>query len=287
MLQDAATVSDAPGSSVSTRISRSEARLAVKPVYKIPMLLNVTAEKCTWPAADPLALPAGSLHVWCTNLDLPPSVIDRLATTLSEHELARVAAFRQARERRRFVAARGALRTLLARYLSTSPKALHFETGAHGKPSLSENPLRLCFNVSHTHELALFAVRAGVEVGIDAEYGHTLREADAIAARFFSPGERADLAAIPHEQRTAAFFACWTRKEAYIKLLGKGLAQALDEFQVTVDPAVARVIWVKDIEEASGAVSLQSLNLPSPYFGAVATYGPIPALCCSRWKAGT
>lgn len=240
-------------------------------------------EEFGWPAAEPRALPSDALHIWCVGLDVSPSTPDRLAATLSEEELARGAAFRQARDQRRFVVGRGALRTLLARYLAVRPQELRFVRGAHGKPALAGEPARgLHFNVSHAHEMALIAVRTGVEVGVDVEYGRELREADAIAARFFSPGEAAELAALPAEARRAGFYAGWTRKEAYIKLLGKGLAQPLDAFQVSLHPVEARVIWVQDGD--AGAVSLHTLNLPAPYAGAVATWGAMPRVVCVRWE---
>jgi 4'-phosphopantetheinyl transferase len=239
-------------------------------------------EASLWPAAEPRALPGDSLHVWRVGLDVKPPILERLAATLSEAEMARGAAFRQARDQRRFVAGRGALRMLLAHYLDVRPQALRFVRGAHGKPALAGEAARgLHFNVAHAHEMALIAVRAGVEVGVDVEYGRPLREADAIAARFFSPGEAAELAALPAEAQLAGFYACWTRKEAYIKLTGKGLAEPLDGFQVSLDPIVARVIWVRDGD--AGAVSLHALTLPAPYTGAVATWGAMPRVVCVRW----
>lgn len=239
-------------------------------------------EAFRWPAADPRALPGDALHIWHVSLDVQPSTHALLAATLNEAELGRAVAFRQVRDQRRFVAGRGALRTVLARYLAVSPDEVHFVTGAHGKPALAAaNPRRLYFNVSHAHEVALIAVRAAVEVGIDVEYGRALREADAIAARFFSPGEAAELATLPPEARMAGFYACWTRKEAYIKLSGMGLAQPLDKFQVSLDPAVARVLWVQGGDPS--AISLHALTLPAPYYGAVATWGVMPQVVCVKW----
>jgi 4'-phosphopantetheinyl transferase len=55
------------------------------------------------------------------------------------------------------------------------------------------------------------------------------------AERFFSLRERAGLQALDH-LRISGFFACWTRKEAFLKATGDGLMFPLAEFSVTTHP---------------------------------------------------
>jgi 4'-phosphopantetheinyl transferase len=183
----------------------------------------------TWPG------PA-EIHLWRSSLDLGPAVLADLSRTLSDDETERARRFRFERDRERFVAARGLLRRLLASYLGTGPPRLDFVTGAHGKPRLAgEPPPSLRFSVSHTADLALYAVASGREVGVDAERIRPDLDVDAVARRFFSINERAALAALPPERRVRASFDCWTRKEAYLKGLGLGLAVPLAGFDVTVE----------------------------------------------------
>ena len=71
-----------------------------------------------------------------------------------------------------------------------------------------------------------------------------------------------------------AFFACWTRKEAYVKAKGEGLSIPLDQFEVSLVPgrpaALERVF--SDPGEA-GRWTLQDL-LPAPgYAGALCVEG--------------
>jgi 4'-phosphopantetheinyl transferase len=96
---------------------------------------------------------ADQVDVWRASLALLPD----LRAVLSPDELQRAARFYFDKDSRHFIAARGWLRTVLARYLDTSPASLRFDYGAHGKPALSEaGDLR--FNLSHSHGSRLVGV---------------------------------------------------------------------------------------------------------------------------------
>lgn len=95
---------------------------------------------------------------------------------------------------------------------------------------------RLLFNVSHLHELAIYAVARGVDVGIDIEHINKDLEYTEIAKQYFSPREIAVLLSLPEYQQARAFYNYWTRKEAYIKALGIGLALPIDRFEVSFAP---------------------------------------------------
>ena len=143
------------------------------------------------------------------------------------------------RDQRRFTVARGLLRALLGRYLGLPSTALVFGYTERGKPFLTgpaEPDLR--FNLSHSGGQALFAFAWGREVGVDVEAGERLGEDwPAIAARYFSAREQAELHALPEHRRRAAFLTGWARKEAYLKATGLGIADGLQKIEVTLDPA--------------------------------------------------
>jgi 4'-phosphopantetheinyl transferase len=185
--------------------------------------------------AEPQGAPAlaeNEVHVWRVGLDGAAP-----AGVLSDDERQRAARFRFERDRRRFAAARASLREILGGYLGEPPERLRFGQGAHGKPVLAWPAASgVCFNVSHSDALALCAVSRGREVGVDVEALRPLPDADALAERFFSAAELAELRRLPDARRLQAFFCCWTRKEAYLKAIGCGLLQPLDAFDVSVAP---------------------------------------------------
>jgi 4'-phosphopantetheinyl transferase len=157
---------------------------------------------------------------------------------LSRDERDRAEKFRFVRDQQHYVVARATLRRLLAERLHIAPEAVQLIETEYGKPKLApaHSGAGIEFNVSHSGELALYAFASGRAIGVDVETIREVPDAGELAERFFSPAEAALLGSFPHEQRSLAFLACWTRKEAFIKALGLGLSCPLDAFDVTIDP---------------------------------------------------
>jgi 4'-phosphopantetheinyl transferase len=185
-------------------------------------------------------LASDEVHSWCVSLDVPPETSARFCATLTLDERNRSARFHFERDRQRFIVARGVLRDLLGRYLQTAPDQIGFVCNAFGKPDLApEFGNRLKFSLSHSADLALIAVAADADVGVDLEYVREQSDYADIARRFFSAAEVDYLTAVPSHLYAEAFFSCWTKKEAYLKACGQGLAIPLNSFSVppTTDPA--------------------------------------------------
>ena len=106
--------------------------------------------------------------------------------------------------------------------LRCAPGDVRIVTGDLGKPRLACSDLR--FSAARSAGIALYATSWTMEVGVDIEAIRTTADIDGIAARFMSPAEQRALASLPPTQRLAAFFQCWTRKEAYVKGIGTGLS---------------------------------------------------------------
>lgn len=223
-----------------------------------------------------LELSSHDVHIWLTRLDSLTMYVQEIAQYLDKDERTRAKRFYFARDRERFIAGRGVLRFILGRYLNVEPNKVRFSYGPYGKPRLAERPgdSTLRFNLAHSNELALYAFTHGREIGIDIEYLRTLPDVGLIADRFFSPREKAILQAFPASQRQAAFYNCWTRKEAYIKATGDGLSRALDQFDVSLDPGnAAHLVNVEiDCDEAS-RWTLKAFSPAPGYVAALAVEG--------------
>ena len=130
---------------------------------------------------------------------------------------------------------RAFIRDLLSQYADIQPGNWRFEKGEKDKPEICNPPLPLRFNISHTKNLIICAVMLNDDIGCDVE--NTTRNNDvlAIADRFFSPSESAELFSLPLEQQRSRFFDYWTLKESYIKAWGLGLAIPLKDFSFNLD----------------------------------------------------
>ncbi len=240
------------------------------------------------PPDRPVALDE-DVQVWRIYLDLPASEIDDMKGVLSAEEKTRAGRFVFDKHRARFIAGRASLRRILGRYLGRAPERLEFGYGHRGKPYLKNdppgNPLR--FNLSHSSELALLAVVGSRDIGVDVERVRAVQYHLKIAGRFFSPGEVAVIRSLPPEVQFEAFFNCWTRKEAYIKALGDGLAYPLDAFEVSLAPgAPAALLSVRDDPEASSKWFLQAMAPACGFVGAVALKGKGYRMTFWEWRAG-
>src|SRR5207249_11143557 len=129
--------------------------------------------------------------------------------------------------------AHGVLRQLLGHYLQTEPGRIGYEYQAFGKPQLSPRfGGRLNFNLSHSAGLALVAIAAEFDVGVDIEYIRAQSDYAELARHFFSAAEVEQLSALPDHLYAEAFIGCWTKKEAYVMVRSCGLVLPLKSFTV-------------------------------------------------------
>jgi 4'-phosphopantetheinyl transferase len=225
---------------------------------------------------ESLSLTAGQVHVWRISLEQDDASLDRFRRTLAPEELDRAGRFRFERLQRHYVAGRGSLRDVLARYLSAKPEELRFSYNAYGKPALAGEE-SLQFNMSHSHEIALVAVTRDAAVGVDVEHVRADFARDEIARRFFSRMEVATFNSLAKEEQVAAFFRCWTRKEAYIKAIGKGLSQPLDGFDVTLAPGDAAAL-LRAGDDDTATWSFSDIDVGPGYASALAVEGSNPQI---------
>lgn len=212
------------------------------------------------------------MRLWRWSLDSPPEREAELWRSLSTDERDKADRFVTHRLRSHSIAARGGLRLALGRLLNVDPGELRFFYGRHGKPMLADTEPRLHFNLSHSAGTAVLATHAADELGIDIEQVGLLpvELLDRLAL-----GERRQLLATPDTDRTRAFFACWTRKEAFAKAIGLGLNLPFDRFDVL--STVGKVEhgghgW----PDPSGSWRTVSFDPGCGLVGAVALRGDIP-----------
>jgi 4'-phosphopantetheinyl transferase len=216
------------------------------------------------------------VHLWRASLDTAAVAhVALLESTLSSDERERAERYRFARDRVRYVVARGTLRAILGRYLGLAPAHLRFVYGPQGKPALAlEHGRGISFNLSHAGDVALYAVTHGRRVGVDIEQVAPDVAGSTVPEHTFSPREVATLRALPLHEQTGAFFRCWTRKEAYVKALGAGFSLDLTSFDVSLAPGdIPALLATRPDPTEAAHWSLYDVDVGSGYTAALAVEG--------------
>ncbi len=233
--------------------------------------LDLSFHRKTLPGPAP-ELGADAVHIWRIDLSGPMAARENV---LSREEQSRAHMMKHEGARSTFHQARTALRLILAAYTGLDPAELPIVIDARGKPTL-DVPGAPFFNLSHTNALALAAVSRAAPVGVDVEIIRPAPRLDDLAARFFASGETAALRALPDAQRLDAFYACWTRKEAFVKAEGSGIANALSAFEVSVSPdEPARIHSIKGDAGAAQTRTLHAFRPAPDAWGAVCIDAPL------------
>lgn len=200
------------------------------------MLLAFKKGQCQMIATTAFTLKAQAVHLWSARLAISDEQEKALLSLLSTDEILRANRFRFAHHRKHYIAARGILRCILGGYLHKQALDVCFEYSAQGKPYLAACE-DLQFNVSHSHEMAVYAITRATAIGVDIEKIEATYE-DGVAKRYFSDQEYAQLLALPAAQRTQGFYAIWSRKEALVKAVGEGLSYPLSNFSVPIASSI-------------------------------------------------
>ncbi|HEY1741208.1 MAG TPA: 4'-phosphopantetheinyl transferase superfamily protein [Acidimicrobiia bacterium] len=158
---------------------------------------------------------------------------------------------------------------MLAPYTGGSAQSLRFATDTLGKRRLRNERLRhrLHFSVSRSDERCIVAVTRAGAVGVDVEARVIALPGAEGLIRRLAPEETADLRAVNACDRVDAILRCWTRKEAYLKATGTGLAVALEHCAVSTGDD-ARV--VRAVAGDADAWLLRDLELDEAHLGALA-----------------
>jgi 4'-phosphopantetheinyl transferase len=186
---------------------------------------------------------SSDIHLWLCRVEdvVHPALWVRYHALLTPAEATQASRFVFDVHRKRYLVTRALVRTVLSRYLpQQAPQGWRFTTNAYGCPqvadlaSLAPDLPGLRFNLSHTDDMVVLAIRPQGAVGVDIETWQRSSNLD-IADHYFSKQEAAQLRQLEASQQHAHFTALWTLKESYIKARTMGLAIALDQVGFALD----------------------------------------------------
>jgi 4'-phosphopantetheinyl transferase len=178
-----------------------------------------------------VAIEDNQVHVWQVNLKTVRGTASEFTGTLSPDELERADKFKFPRDREHFILSHSQLRLILSKYCDCLPGEFSFRYNSCRKPSISNPEFeKLKFNMSHSNDLMLVGLCNHNDIGIDVEKVREVDELENIADENFSAQEIKYIK--DASDKTNTFFKIWTRKEAFIKAIGKGIHFPLKSFCV-------------------------------------------------------
>lgn len=212
--------------------------------------------------------PFAPLDLWYVDLDVAADALRSFRHWLSDDELGRAERFHSHLHRARYIVGRASLRYVLAERLGCSPADIQFSYGTNGKPML-EDRRDVQFNLAHSGGDAVIAVANDAPVGVDIELLQPIADVESLARLVFSDVERRELGLAPNP--ALAFLNAWTRKEAYVKALGLGLAAPLRE--ITVSLSGRAVLFSTGLRDQSVS-NWRLLSVPHPRAVVALALGP-------------
>ncbi|BBA79124.1 4'-phosphopantetheinyl transferase [cyanobacterium endosymbiont of Rhopalodia gibberula] len=183
-----------------------------------------------------LTLNPFDIHLWKQHLKVSDLEVNRCFAILDQEEKIKAEKFSFKEHQRRFIVARGTLKIILGRYLNIPASTVEFTYSSRGKPRLTNKLVGngLQFNLSHSHELAIYGVTCNHIIGVDLEYIRPMSEAKKLAKRFFCSQEYHHISLLTSPDLEKTFFKLWTAKEAYLKATGEGIGGGLNQVEFSL-----------------------------------------------------
>jgi 4'-phosphopantetheinyl transferase len=225
------------------------------------------------PSDDLFALSSNAVHVWRIPVAASAAQTSEFSHLLTENERQRGSRFVREVDRLRFALGRAATRALLSRYLARPASAIGLVADANGKLRLqaaAADEQVIHFNLSHSGDWIVVAFARACAVGIDVEATAGRAASADLIAYVLCDQEQQRLQSLPAARQRAAFFMCWTSKEALLKGCGVGLSVAPSAIEVAIDPDQPARLIAAPAELRPEVWSLHTLAFPDGYAGTLA-----------------
>lgn len=196
------------------------------------------------------------------NLEFSLSISEQLTANRIKNE----------EKRKSFITCRFYLNHLLSIYLAIETDQINLSYGVNGKPYLESHECH--FSISHAQRIFMIAMSKLGSIGIDIERKDRPIDYEKLVDFLFSDTEKSSFESLNLCDRPAAFLNSWTRKEAFFKAKGSGLAAPIKELKVNFDlasePKILATEWsnqekkewvllnVRDIENYIGAMAIRT-----------------------------
>ena len=173
------------------------------------------------------------IKLWHGNIAESEADHEQYWHILDQTEQQHASAFQNEQLYRCYVEIHARLRILLGGVVGETPERLRIHKTEYGKPYLADYP-KMAFNLSHTANTMAVAIAYDCELGVDIESCRPRLNLAALVNKCFADEEKNYWQQLPEPHKMQAFYRFWTRKEAFVKATGRGIALGLK--QCVVNP---------------------------------------------------
>lgn len=169
-----------------------------------------------------------AIDIWYGVLSEKDTINTLYWAFLNEFERHQALQFKRPLMQAQYVEVQGRKREVLGRYLDEKPSIIKIAKEAHGKPYLVNFP-DWVFNLSHSAGHWVIAVAKECQLGIDLERYKKRINVSGLVHKCFAPEEIEYWEALAEADQLKEFYRFWTRKEAFVKATGRGIASGLNQ----------------------------------------------------------
>lgn len=169
-----------------------------------------------------------SVKVWLGDIDADEADYPMYLFCLDPNERRQASQFKNKILRVRYAAIHARVREIIADAVDSAPESLRIHRTSYGKPYLADFP-DVSFNLSHTQNRVAVALGYQCRLGIDIEICKPRANLNGLANKCFGDEEKAYWHSLPEPLKLREFYRLWTRKEAFVKATGRGIALGLSD----------------------------------------------------------
>ena len=207
------------------------------------------------------------VEIWHGKVTAEDAYYQAYWNVLDEAEQTQARKFKNALLHKRYVEVHGRLRNTLAQMLKQPPEKISIKKAGHGKPYLADHP-ELAFNISHSVDRLMIAIGRNSQLGVDIEICKERFNLSGLVDKCFAEEEASYWTKLPETQKNQAFYRFWTRKEAFVKATGHGIALGLNECVINPENPT-EFLRIPDLCGQASAWHLQDIDLEKGICGAL------------------
>ncbi|MGQ1787250.1 4'-phosphopantetheinyl transferase family protein [Saccharicrinis sp. GN24d3] len=182
---------------------------------------------------------------------------------LSKEEVNRMNGFVYERDRLTYCLSHGLLRNALSNRFGLSAESLDIRFFDGVKPYVKN--VDVDFNLSHSKNNFSYAHtnNSHIKVGVDIEKREDIMDIVTVVENSFHPNEveYMNVGDLTEKQRQVRFYEIWTRKEAFLKMLGTGILEDLPALDMTCESKFIEINLAENLSVLKGDIYIFTLAI--------------------------